>query len=383
MSLQGTQPKQRVIYVRVTKMYLPRSNPNVARNLFQQIQPGYSGVISPLMPIQMLDMYSSSAILAFRFHDQNKSNITFIVTELTQTGESEVCRLCLPISWFPHGYVVHHYFPFITKTPQNGTPFIELDVHVDDIQTTPFSAYYGTLKVIPTWIPPPQMTVGATVLIPAPVSIQDKPIQQPQAQPPIKSNQPNIKDKESAKNENQLFKDNGDHHHHHTHIADENSDESEIMLDDLDDVITEESAGQKPPPVLTSNTNDKQQNLQQEVHQPQQSQPKQQPVQQQQQFQQQPQLFQQPQQYQQQHPQQQQQQQQYPQQQQKQQMQYPPFPNTQSNKVQYPPFPPLPNQNSSPHQEDQKPQQHEQAQNTVNQDQQKLTDEKKKFVAPV
>lgn len=387
------QPRQRVVYIRVTKMLLPRSNPNVARNLFQQIQPGYSGVISPLMPIQMLDMYSTTAIPAFRFHDQRKSSVTFIVTELTQFGEKEACRLCLPISWFPHGYVVHHYFPFITKTPDNGTPFIELDVHVADIQTTPFSAYYGTLTVIPTWIPPPQMTEGATVLIPQQVKIQ-QPVQQ-QNQNVQQQPQQNQKNKEqnAANDANLTANKDKNKHHHHTHIDDEVSDESEIMLDDLDDVLTDESANQNPPPVLDqSKTNDKQQPRklfqipdpepeQPFEQQPSQKQSQKQPSQQNQQqtfqhhqFQQQNQQFQQ-QPYQQQQFQQQsiQQQNQY-QQQQLQQHLLPQSQTTQPNKVHYPPFPPLSNQ-----QEFQEQQNHVETKN----DHGKTAEEKKKLSNPM
>ena len=355
MSRIANQPKQKVVYVRVTKMFLPRSNPNVARNIFQQIQPGYSGVISPLMPTRMIDMYSSSAILAFRFCDPEKSNVTFIVTELTQARENEVCRLCLPISWFPHGYVVHHYFPFITKTPQNGTPFIELDVHVADIQTPPFSAYYGTLKVIPTWTPPPQMTAGATIIISSPIQFQQPAVPQNQQQqhknqqPATVVNQPINKTKEQNQKENDklTIMKNKHTHHEYTPLVETFSDDSEIMLDDLDDVLTDESKNQNPPPVINpSKSNDNQNNLQhpQQVQQPsqnaQQHQIQQQSQSQPQQFQQLPQSQHQPQ-YSQPPPQYAQQ----PPPQYAQQPQYTQHQNSKSHKVQYPPFPPLPGQN--------------------------------------
>lgn len=358
MSDKPSQLNQKVVYVRVTKMYLPQSNPNVSRNLFQQIQPGYSGVISPLIPIQMLDMYSSSAILAFRFYDQKKSNITFIVTELTQVGENEVCRLCLPLSWFPHGYVVHHYFPFITRTPQNGKPFIELDVHIADVQTTPFSAYYGTLTVIPTWIPPPQMTAGATVLVTTPIRIQNSPIpyeqtnqqstnQQNPAQPKphnisTKENKQHKK-KEKHKNKNkddQTKLLNKNDHQKETSSDDDIGEDSEIQLDDLDDILNDESLNQVPPPVLDPSqitTEEEQESKKAMTQQPQQPQ---QQFQQQQQSQRLQQQLQQP-------------QQQFQQQQLQPQQRIPP--NSQHQKIRYPPFPPFPNQVSTNQQSQQQP----------------------------
>ena len=179
--------RQFTAYVRVTKMYLPKSNPRIARNLFQQIQPEGSGVISPLIPMKDQDMYLSSAVLAFRYQDSSKASILFIITETDGSGEVEICRLCLPLSWFPFGYVVHQFFPFITKTPENGTPFIELDVNLAEINSPPFRGYFSSMLVIPTWSPPPCMTLGLGVVHPDRIiqqQQQQQQQQQRQQQPP-------------------------------------------------------------------------------------------------------------------------------------------------------------------------------------------------------
>lgn len=153
--------KQKVAYIRVTRMYIPKSNPAIPKNLFQQIQPEFSGVISPLFPLNIRDMYGSSGILAFRFVKQKKARVVFILTEAIPPNEIETARLSLPLFWFPHGYVVHHFFPFITKTPGLEVPYIELDVHITYPNVAPFAAYYNIMTVVPSWTPPPEILAGS------------------------------------------------------------------------------------------------------------------------------------------------------------------------------------------------------------------------------
>lgn len=143
-------PTPKLVYVKIKQICIPKSTQNERYRLFEQVMPNGDGVFSNLIRMPN-GHYGTSTVLAFKYDELQKTTITFVVTQLFIQGELEIMRLVLPLSWFPVNYVVQYGYPFITRTPEKGTPFGFIDVHLSENGTAPFAAMPSRLLVQPNW----------------------------------------------------------------------------------------------------------------------------------------------------------------------------------------------------------------------------------------
>ncbi|KAH0794352.1 omega gliadin [Histomonas meleagridis] len=152
---------QKTAFIRIRKVFVPGSRGNEIKNLLIQLIPDGSGVVSPLIKSQVRNFYFSTAIPILRYSAPTAAQVSFKILEVKERyGEREVAKLLLPLIWFPSNMVTRYFFPFMTRTPEKGTPMIEIDIHLSENNSPPFKAPHGNLLVTPMWVVPPELKIN-------------------------------------------------------------------------------------------------------------------------------------------------------------------------------------------------------------------------------